>query len=138
MGLEAGPLSLHRWMVRLHHGGRRRKTSQVNSPRADIQSTCLWEELGMWKEKTRCHGGRRNILARWAPHGLPEGNFGSLCGQHKDRPQKGHREHHPTPPPSSPSKANTQQHDGEAMVLDLLLNTESESVCLSGLERLYF
>lgn len=44
----------------------------------------------------------------------------------------------PAPPPSSPSKANTQQHDGEAMVLDLLLNTESESVCLSGLERLYF
>lgn len=51
--MEAGPLSLHRWLVRLHHGGQRRKTSQVNNPRADIQSTCLWEELRMWKEKKR-------------------------------------------------------------------------------------
>lgn len=65
-----------------------------------------------------------------------KGILGRLCGQHKDRPQKGHREHHPNP--GSPSKANTQQHDGEAMVLDLLLSTESESVCLLGLERLYF
>jgi len=51
LGMGAGPLSLRRWLVRLHHGEWRRKTSQVDNQHSDTQSTCLWEELRKWKEK---------------------------------------------------------------------------------------